>query len=140
VVAARAGASVTQGDIDPLALDLCRRNAATNGVSDRISSAHADWHAWSDTRRYDVVLGADIIYDQTDYQALFNVFERATADDGVVLLTEPSRLATVHFFDVLEATPWTVEHRTFQTPDLTDPADTIDVQLITLRRTKLSAS
>jgi predicted nicotinamide N-methyase len=59
IVAASRGACVVQTDHQELVLDVCRRNAARNGIT-TIEYRAGDWTTWDIPEQYDVVLGADI--------------------------------------------------------------------------------
>ncbi len=137
IVAALGGAHVTQIDIDPLAIDLAERNAMANGVADRIERQLVDWQHWPHTpahlQRFDLVLGADVVYDTSDHQAVIEVLGKALAAGGAALLTEPSRVTTLAFLSLLEDQGWQVSLEFHRTQDLTSPCNSIDVQLIEVR-------
>ncbi|WP_313651575.1 class I SAM-dependent methyltransferase, partial [Pseudomonas soli] len=66
IAAARAGAlEVVACDLDPLALDACRANAALNNVTLGYSS---DFFAEAD--RFDLILVADVLYDRANLPLL----------------------------------------------------------------------
>ena len=65
LVAQQHGAHVVQTDHDALALALCRHNAALNRVTG-VQQFVGDWQAWTHAQRYDLIIGADIIYDTAD--------------------------------------------------------------------------
>ena len=66
IAAAKAGAAeVVACDLDPLALQACRANAALNGVALEVS---ADFFAEAD--RFDVILVADVLYDRANLPLL----------------------------------------------------------------------
>lgn len=133
IVAALCGAEVTQIDIDPLALELAGRNATANGVADRIERRQADWQHLAFEQRFDLVIGADIIYDTSDHAPVIALLDQTLAPHGTALLTEPGRLATVAFLTLLEEGGWphVFSHR--QTPDLTRPDARLDIQVIEMR-------
>ena len=56
VFAAIAGARVTAVDINPLAVDLTRRNAADHGVAERVNAVESDGYAALAGRSFEVVL------------------------------------------------------------------------------------
>ncbi|QXH52098.1 50S ribosomal protein L11 methyltransferase [Pseudomonas fakonensis] len=73
IAAARAGAlEVVACDLDPLALDACRANAALNDVVLNYSS---DFFAEAD--RFDLVLVADVLYDRANLPLLDHFLSRA---------------------------------------------------------------
>ncbi|WP_460418022.1 class I SAM-dependent methyltransferase [Pseudomonas sp. microsymbiont 2] len=72
IAAARAGAlEVVACDLDPLALDACRANAALNGVTLNYSS---DFFA--ETDRFDLILVADVLYDRANLPLLDQFLSR----------------------------------------------------------------
>ncbi|MDH0646779.1 50S ribosomal protein L11 methyltransferase [Pseudomonas sp. GD03858] len=72
IAAARAGAlEVVACDLDPLALDACRANAALNGVTLNFSS---DFFA--ETDRFDLILVADVLYDRANLPLLDQFLSR----------------------------------------------------------------
>ncbi len=137
IVAALGGAHVTQIDIDPLAIDLAERNATANGVAERIERRLVDWQRWppdwARERRFDLMLGADVVYDTSDHQAVIDVLGKALALGGVAWLTEPSRVTTLALLTLLEDQGWHLSLEFHRTQDLTSPGDSIHVQLIEVR-------
>ncbi|MDR6711846.1 putative nicotinamide N-methyase [Pseudomonas hunanensis] len=72
IAAARAGAlEVVACDLDPLALDACRANAALNDVELGYSS---DFFAEAD--RFDLILVADVLYDRANLPLLDQFLSR----------------------------------------------------------------
>ncbi|WP_416427101.1 50S ribosomal protein L11 methyltransferase [Pseudomonas sp. App30] len=72
IAAAKAGAAeVVACDLDPLALDACRANAALNGVALGYS---ADFFAEAD--RFDLILVADVLYDRANLPLLDHFLSR----------------------------------------------------------------
>src|SRR3954447_14552705 len=74
IVAASLGATVVQTDRHELALHLCRLNGEQNGVAG-VEYRPADWAAWGDGRRYDWVLGSDVLYADAAHPHLRRIFE-----------------------------------------------------------------
>ena len=116
IAAARAGAAeVVACDLDPLALQACRENAALNGVSLGYS---ADFFAEAD--RFDLILVADVLYDRANLPLLDHFLSRGkqalVADSRVKDFQHP-RYQRLH---MLEACTW---------PDLAEPAEFRHVSL-----------
>ncbi|MDL5600201.1 50S ribosomal protein L11 methyltransferase [Bacillus subtilis] len=108
IAAAKAGAAeVVACDLDLLALEACRANAALNGVTLGYS---ADFFAEAD--RFDLVVVADVLYDRANLPLLDHFLSRGrealVADSRVRDFAHPlyRRLA------MLEACTW---------PDLAEP-------------------
>jgi predicted nicotinamide N-methyase len=108
IVAAAFGAHVVQTDRHALALDVCRRNGERNGVGGRVEYRLADWTAWSGTERYDLVLGADVIYGESAHEALRHILAASLAPGGRVLLADPFRPISFRLLEALEADGWAV--------------------------------
>jgi predicted nicotinamide N-methyase len=107
IVASALGAQVTQTDKHELALQLCRRNGERNcarGIEYRV----ADWAHWSDDRRYDWIVGADILYAETTQPNLRKIFEANLAPGGRMLLSDPLRLSSIRFLETLDGHGWTL--------------------------------
>lgn len=107
IVAASLGARVVQTDRQQLVLHVCRLNAERNGVT-AIEHRIADWTAWEDTERYDLILGADILYAEALHPHLRHIFETNLAPGGAVLLSDPFRETSVRLLETMEAEGWRV--------------------------------
>ncbi|MBU3055386.1 class I SAM-dependent methyltransferase [Pseudomonas indica] len=121
IAAAKAGAlEVVACDLDPLALDSCRANAALNDVALQYSE---DFFAEAD--RFDLILVADVLYDRANLPLLDQFLSRGrealVADSRVRDFQHPlyRRLA------VLDACTW---------PDLAEPAEFRSVSLYHAKR------
>ncbi|MCE9567921.1 MAG: methyltransferase domain-containing protein [Planctomycetes bacterium] len=109
IVAASLGAMVAQTDRNELALHVCRLNGERNqatGIEYRL----ADWTAWDDTRRYDWIIGSDILYADTLHSHLRRIFENSLAPGGRVLLADPYRADSLPMLEGMEADGWRVTH------------------------------
>jgi len=105
IVAASLGASVVQSDRQSLVLALCRRNAARNHVTS-IDVREGDWTAWTDTARYDVILGSDILYASELHAPLRHIFETNLAPGGTLLLGDPFRAPSIALLESMEGSGW----------------------------------
>jgi predicted nicotinamide N-methyase len=107
IVAAALGAQVVQTDRHELALVVCQRNGERNGVP-TIEYRLADWNAWDDDRRYDWILGSDILYGEVLHPQLRHIFECNLAPGGRVLLADPFREVSFGLLEMLEAAGWAI--------------------------------
>ena len=107
IVAATYGAHVVQTDRHDAALALGRSNAERNGVHS-IEHRLADWTEWTDTQRYDLVLGADVIYAPRFHPSLRTIFDGNLAPAGRLLLTDPFRSASLQLLEAMERDGWRV--------------------------------
>jgi predicted nicotinamide N-methyase len=108
LVAASLGASVVQTDRHEVALAVCRRNGARNGVAAAVTYRLADWSAWADPARYDVILGADILYAESQHAHLRHILTTNLAPAGRVLLADPFRAEGYKLLEALQAEGWHV--------------------------------
>jgi methyltransferase-like protein 23 len=107
IVAATLGARVVQTDRQEPALDVCRRNAVRNAARG-IEHRAADWAAWTDDARYDIILGSDVMYADTMHEHLRRIFETNLAPNGRVLLSDPFRKLSLRLLETLEVDGWSV--------------------------------
>lgn len=90
IAAARAGAAaVTANDIDPLALAMVARNAASNGV--QIETVGVDLLSSPVSRDWDVVLVGDLCYEAATSVRLADWLRHYAAGGAVVLMGDPGR-------------------------------------------------
>ncbi len=122
IAAAKAGAlEVVACDLDPLAIEACRANAALNDVQ---LSYSTDFFAEED--RFDLIIVADVLYDRANLPLLDQFLSRGrealVADSRVRDFQHPlyQRLG------ILEACTW---------PDLAEPAEFRHVSLYHAQRT-----
>ncbi|CAN7226497.1 50S ribosomal protein L11 methyltransferase [Aquipseudomonas alcaligenes] len=116
IAAAKAGAAeVVACDLDPLALESCRANAALNGVELGYSE-----NFFAEADRFDLIVVADVLYDRANLPLLDHFLSRGrealVADSRVRDFAHPhyNRLA------MLEACTW---------PDLAEPEEFRHVSL-----------
>ena len=107
IVAAAAGARVVQTDRQKVVLHVCELNAKRNGVT--VEHRLADWTAWDDDARYDVILGSDILYSPPLHAALRDIFETNLAPGGSIILSDPLRADSMKLLEAMEAAGWTVK-------------------------------
>ena len=111
IVAASLGAQVVQTDRQQLVLHVCQRNAARNAVHPRVTAIEhrlADWTAWDDPARYDLILGADILYAEPLHPHLRRIFDANLAPGGTLVLADPFRETSVRLLETMEAEGWQV--------------------------------
>ncbi len=108
MVAASCGADVTQTDYHEVALKICRLNAQANGIIQGLDCRMADWLNFQDTRRYDYIIGSEILYDKAVQPALKRIFERNLAPGGHLLVIDGQRQPSLEFLASLEDDGWQV--------------------------------
>ncbi len=145
LAAAHHGGQVTMTDHDALALDTAKINAAANGI-DGVTFIKANWSHWrtpsdmgaDDTvssARYDLVIGADVIYEQTVHDDVLGVIATTLAPGGLALLADPCRHHQTEFIERARDKGFTVATTLRPVADLRRPGKTVDITLIFLRRT-----
>ena len=107
IVAATYGARVVQTDRHDATLALGRSNAERNGAH-AIEHRLADWTEWTDAERYDLVIGADVIYAPRFHPSLRAIFDANLAPGGRLLLTDPFRPASLELLESMERDGWRV--------------------------------
>jgi predicted nicotinamide N-methyase len=101
IAAARAGATVMLTDYEKDALTFAGWNADTNlspGHRSRVTLRHWDWRAPGSPGVFDVLLGADIVYERGAFAPLLHQFRQTLAPRGYALLAEPDRAPGRDFF------------------------------------------
>jgi predicted nicotinamide N-methyase len=126
LVAAGRGARVTATDWYTEALNYARRNAAEAGLE--IDTALLDWFRPAPellaAAPFDLVIGADVLYEDRNGEALEALLPRLVAPTGEALVTDPRRPNAATLLKPLRARGWEVttrevEHR--MRPDESGP-------------------
>lgn len=91
IAAAAAGARVTMTDYEPDALMFAQVNCMRNLEAPYPALQLLDWRAPGDVGRFDIVAGADIVYERGRFFFLLKLLRRLLAPDGVVVLADPGR-------------------------------------------------
>jgi predicted nicotinamide N-methyase len=89
MVAAAMGARVVLADLEPEALLFARLNALR--WADRVRTRRLNWQTDRLRERFDLIIGADVLYDRSQWEYLEPFFRSHLADGGCVLLGEPGR-------------------------------------------------
>lgn len=94
IAAAQAGARVMMTDYEEDALAFARFNAAVNldpaGLT-RVEFRCVDWRDAEMQERFDIIAGADIVYERVNFDPLLTLVRRLLRPGGVLLLTDPGR-------------------------------------------------
>ena len=97
LTAAALGCSVTLTDYEEIILDFERVSAAASKL-DQVQFSLLDWLNPSEMERYDIILGAEVLFREDFFQHLLTVFRRALKPDGVVYLAHDIKRKSVHPF------------------------------------------
>jgi predicted nicotinamide N-methyase len=107
IIAASLGAQVLQTDRSELAMSVSKRNIELNKVQ-TLEQRLVDWTDWNDDKRYDWIIGSDILYAEEVHAHLRKIFEINLAPNGRILLSDPFRQPSINFLESLELDGWTI--------------------------------
>ena len=97
LVAAAAGFQVTLTDYEELILDFERINAAASKL-EGVEVAKLDWLNPSELNRYDVIVGAEILFRDVFFEPLLEILRRSIKPDGVIYLAHDSKRQSLQPF------------------------------------------
>jgi predicted nicotinamide N-methyase len=87
------GLRVTFSDVDETALGYATANARLNGFSD-FRAMPLDFRCPPRDRKYGVVIGSDLMYEERLVNPLVSLLEAVLAPGGTCLITDPDRTAS----------------------------------------------
>jgi predicted nicotinamide N-methyase len=92
LVAAKCGARVTAADLHPDVPAFLARNLELNGLApDALEYREHDWRAAALERRFDLVVGSDILYEAGHPAPVARALAAHVAPGGSILLADPAR-------------------------------------------------
>ena len=97
LTAAALGCSVTLTDYEEIILDFERVSAAASKL-DQVQFSLLDWLHPPEMERYDIILGAEVLFREEFFQPLLAVLGRALKPDGVVYLAHDIQRKSVRPF------------------------------------------
>lgn len=103
-LAAMLGAEVTFADLESDALLFARLNSLP--WRRQIRARQLNWRTDRLGRRFDLIIGADILYEQSQWRALERFWREHLADGGQVLLGEPGRPTGDLFINWIQHHRW----------------------------------
>jgi predicted nicotinamide N-methyase len=106
-MAAAMGAKVLFADLEPDALLFARLNAISfeNGIRTR----QLNWRTARLTEQFDLIIGADILYEKAQWPYLEPFWRGHLRPGGTLLLGEPGRQTGDLFLDWIKPHPWRLE-------------------------------
>jgi predicted nicotinamide N-methyase len=113
------GAAPLATDYYADALRFAEANAARNGLAP-LRTALFDWRDPSLDERFELVVAADVVYEQRNGEALAALLPKILADGGRMLLADPGRVYFGEFRDRMEEMDWVVEEIDVRT-ETSDP-------------------
>ncbi|CAN5745489.1 hypothetical protein BH10CHL1_BH10CHL1_02210 [soil metagenome] len=140
LVAASLGAEVWQTDHQPGVLHLAQLNATQN-QQPPLPQFVADWRMWEHAGRYDLIIGADILYEHALHFYLERIFHHNLVPGGRLLLTDPGRTQALDFAIQLEEHGWQIDlaTRPVASIKLGAPTPAVGITLLTARLAKFSS-
>ncbi|MDD2464187.1 MAG: methyltransferase domain-containing protein [Desulfobulbus sp.] len=90
LTAAKVGYDVTLSDYEDMILDFERINAAASGLQN-VDCLMLDWLNPPEMKKFDVILGAEILFREEFFQPLLNVLQKTLKPGGVVYLAHDSK-------------------------------------------------
>ncbi len=97
IAAGMQGAEVTVTDLETEALALAQKNWQLNDLAP-VAVEPLNWCAPETSSRYDLILGADILYSQQDFPDLVRSMNTLLEDEGALVISEPGRPHAHNFF------------------------------------------
>jgi len=108
-IAARlVGANLLQTDYAEAALRFIRVNSLRNGLSEP-QLLLADWRRFPPVGKFDLIIGADILYEKTLHDDLRTIITNSIKPTGVVWLADPGRDYALEFVLLLMDQGWLVK-------------------------------
>jgi predicted nicotinamide N-methyase len=133
IVAALGGARALATDWYREALAFVHANAAEAGVE--VATMLVDWAdppaALTDAVPYDLVVGADLLYEERNGVALAALLPRLLPPGGEALIADPRRPHAALLLDLLREAGWSLEERDLRHPGRPDESGAV-VRLHTL--------
>ncbi len=105
-VAARMGAKVLLADIEEDALLFAELNSLSPG--NRVRVRKLDWQKDNLREGFDLILGADIVYERSQWEFLDRFWKAHLKENGLVLLGEPGRQTGEEFTTWARERGWSV--------------------------------
>ena len=96
IAALACGLRVTFSDIDELAVQFAAENARRNKLTDYTTAA-IDLRSPPAGLVFDVILGADLLYDEKLVEPVVGFLKEVLSPTGVALLADPDRIAAKSF-------------------------------------------
>ena len=112
VAAANAGAQVLFTDYEDDALRFARYNAMRNLGTEAFSTVrlkNIDCRVTEEIGTFDVVIGADILYERKNFGPLLTMLERCLRPAGYAIITDPSRAVALEFVELARISGFRVD-------------------------------
>lgn len=126
-VAAACGANVLFADLEPAALLFAQLNSLP--YLSHVRTRRLDWRHDRINESFNLILGADILYERKQWDFLNPFWEAHLAPNGKILLGEPGRQTGELFIPWIRQQNWQLSEQQFEIPDFPKP-----IRLLTLKR------
>jgi predicted nicotinamide N-methyase len=107
-VAAGLGANVLFADLEADSLLFATLNSLR--WRERIRTRRLNWQKDRLDERFDLIVGADILYEKQQWSFLEPFWRQHLANGGYVLLGEPGRQTGDLFLEWMKSKPWKIDH------------------------------
>lgn len=102
------GAEVLMTDYLEEAIEMACENWELN-FDDAPNVIQFDWRKLDLKQQFDIVIGSDILYDQSNFPFLLKLFSEIIQEDGMLILSDPKRSHARNFIKELESLGFVVE-------------------------------
>ena len=126
-VASRLGGIVTLADYAPPALDFAKLNCHES--RERCKFLKLDWRTDDLSTKFDIIVGADILYDRCDLPFLDAFWRAHLKPTGSLLLSDPTRAMSAEFFAWLRERGWEFKESTMSIVQSDRPIRIMKTQL-----------
>jgi len=124
--AAALGHRVLFADLEPPALLFARLNSLP--FSNRCRYRQVDWRKDNLSEQFDLILGADILYERKQWEFLEPFWRAHLADQGIVLLGEPGRQTGNLFIPWIETRGWKLKRHEQPVPTRPKPIRLLELK------------
>ncbi len=94
--------NITLVDYQVEALFFAKLNFLENLIPlDNVQFINMDWNFFSLNKNFDLIIGADIIYEQSNFYGIKNILLNNLKKEGCLILTEPGRTVSINFLQNL---------------------------------------
>jgi len=101
IIAESVGYKVTTTEYDSKAIQFLHANAHIN-ESHTLKIEHLDWHKPDLEGLFDIIVGSELIYKQSDFEPLIALFRQYLSPKGEILLANEPRKSYEPFLDILK--------------------------------------
>lgn len=102
LVAAAFGHQITISEYDPNALAFLEANRSENSCTN-VRICRLDWNRLDMDEQFDVILGSELIYRESDFKSMRTLFQTLLKPDGEVLLAGEIRQTNKAFLDGMQS-------------------------------------